>query len=127
MTNLMKGNLICPYIKNIPGFLKKMVMFLRNIKVFFENIKVFFAAWECVKTKPRPYEPKDSIVHVLTHPPVCKVCTYASGYTYGGISLHVYTHQATRIYVSSYTYVRMSLHVYMSLCQAPSYPVPGFD
>jgi len=20
MTNLMKGNLICPYIKNIPGF-----------------------------------------------------------------------------------------------------------
>ena len=52
---------------------------------------------------------------------------YASGYTYGGISLHVYTHQATRIYVSSYTYVRMSLHVYMSLCQAPSYPVPGFD
>ena len=40
-----------------------------------------------------------------------KVCTYASGYTYGGISLHVYTHQVTRIYVSSYTYVRMSLHV----------------
>ena len=59
-------------------------MFLRNITIFLENIKVFFAAWECVKTKPRPYEPKDSIVHVLTHPPVCKVCTYASGYTYGG-------------------------------------------
>ena len=56
-------------------------MFLRNITIFLENIKVFFAAWECVKTKPRPYEPKDSIVHVLTHPPVCKVCTYASGYT----------------------------------------------
>ena len=29
----------------------------------------------------------------------CKVCTYASGYTYGGISLHVYTHRATHIYV----------------------------
>ena len=40
-------------------------MFLRNITIFLENIKVFFAAWECVKTKPRPYEPKDSIVHVL--------------------------------------------------------------
>ena len=80
-------------------------MFLRNITIFLENIKVFFAAWECVKTKPRPYEPKDSIVHVLTHPPVCKVCTYASGYTYGGIRPHVY----------------------MSLCQALSYPVPGFD
>ena len=36
-------------------------MFLRNITIFLENIKVFFAAWECVKTKPRPYEPKDSI------------------------------------------------------------------
>ena len=67
------------------------------------------------------------IIHILTHPPVCKVCTYASDYTYGGIRPHVYTHQVTRIYVSSYTYVRMSLHVYMSLCQAPSYPVPGFD
>ena len=33
-------------------------MFLRNITIFLENIKVFFAAWECVKTKPRPYEPK---------------------------------------------------------------------
>ena len=31
-------------------------MFLRNITIFLENIKVFFAAWECVKTKPRPYE-----------------------------------------------------------------------
>ncbi len=116
-------------------------MFLRNIKVFFENIKVFFAAWECVKTKPCypivscrgevhspenslllclragepcPYERNDSIIHVLTHPPVCKVCTYASDYTYGGIRPHVYTHQVTRIYVSSYTYVRMSLHIYMS-------------
>ena len=42
-------------------------MFLRNITIFLENIKVFFAAWECVKTKPRPYEPNDSIIHVLTH------------------------------------------------------------
>ena len=38
---LGEGGSIFPYIKNIPGFLKKMVMFLRNIKVFFENIKVF--------------------------------------------------------------------------------------
>ena len=75
-------------------------MFLRNITIFLENIKVFFAAWECVKTKPRPYEPKDSIVHVLTHPPVCKVCTYASGYTYGGIRPHVYTYRTTRTYGS---------------------------
>ena len=75
---------------------KNYAIFLRNITIFLENIKVFFAAWECVKTKPRPYEPKDSIVHVLTHPPVCKVCTYASGYTYGGIRPHVYTYRTTR-------------------------------
>ena len=105
MTDLVGRGVICSYIKNMPSFLKKMVMFLRNITIFLENIKVFFAAWACVKTKPRPYEPKDSIVHVLTHPPVCKVCTYASGYTYGGISLHVYTHRATHIYASVYTYV----------------------
>ena len=43
-------------------------MFLRNITIFLENIKVFFAAWECVKTKPRPYEPNDSIIQVLTQP-----------------------------------------------------------
>lgn len=36
-----------------------------NYAIFLENIKVFFAAWECVKTKPRPYEPKDSIIHVF--------------------------------------------------------------
>ena len=32
---LGEGGSIFPYIKNIPGFLKKMVMFLRNLKVFF--------------------------------------------------------------------------------------------
>ena len=62
---LSEGDSIFPYIKNMPSFLKKMVMFLRNITIFLENIKVFFAAWECVKTKPRPYEPKDSIIHVF--------------------------------------------------------------
>ena len=46
-------------------FLRNIKVFFENIKVFFENIKVFFAAWECVKTKPRPYEPKDSIIHVF--------------------------------------------------------------
>ena len=79
---------------------------LRHTFIFLENIKVFFAAWECVKTKPRPYEPKDSIVHVLTHPPVCKCVrthrathTVASGHTYIRIELHVRTHEPARIYV----------------------------
>ena len=35
------------------------------------------------------------------------VCTrtYASSNTYGGIGLHIYTHQATRTYASAYTYI----------------------
>ena len=89
-------------------------MFLRNITIFLENIKVFFAAWECVKTKPRPYEPKDSIVHVLTHPPVCKVCTYASGYTYGGIRPHVYTYRTTRIELHVRTHEPARIYVIVS-------------
>ena len=112
-----------------------MVMFLRNITIFLENIKVFLqhgsvpklnrlipssavgarfarpktvyfvfsGRWTLPLRTKRQYYP-----HFEFN---CKVCTYASGYTYGGISLHVYTHQVTRIYVSSYTYVRMSLHV----------------
>ena len=148
---LSEGGSIFPYIKNMPGFLKKMVMFLRNLKVFFENIKVFLQHGSVPKLN-RPI-PSSAVGARFAHPKtVCfvssgrrtlplrtkrqhyphfefnyKVCTYASDYTYGGISLHVYTHQVTRIYVSSYTYVRMSLHVYMSLCQAPSYSVPGLD
>ena len=41
-------------------------------------------------------------------------------HTYGGISPRIYTRKPTRTYASGYTYVRISLHVYMSLCQAPS-------
>ena len=135
---------IFPYIKNIPSFLKKMVMFLRNITIFLENIKVFLqhgsvpklnrpipssavgAGFACPKTQSKLFsgEQTSPLRTKRQHYPHfefnCKVCTYASDYTYGGISLHVYTHQATRIYTSSYTYVRMNLHVYMSLCQAPS-------
>jgi len=39
---LGEGGSIFPYIKNIPGFLKKMVMFLRNITIFLENLSIFF-------------------------------------------------------------------------------------
>ena len=65
-------------------------MFLRNITIFLENIKVFFAAWECVKTKPRPYEPKDSIVHVLTHPPVCGSVVILGGLTFVNFPLCIH-------------------------------------
>ena len=37
--------------------------------------------------------------------PVCKVCTYVSVYTYGGISPHVRTHRPTRTYAWACTYI----------------------
>ena len=111
------------FSENTTSFLKKTLRFFLNTKVFLENIKVFFAAWECVKTKPgypivscrgRVRLPEDTKQTVFgranlapTHettalstfcPPVCKVCTYASVYTYGGISPHVRTHRPTRTY-----------------------------
>ena len=65
-------------MKNTPSFLKKMVKFKKNTPSFSENFKVFL------------------------YP---SACTYASGYTYGGIGLHVYTYRATRTYASAYTYI----------------------
>ena len=82
-------------MKNIPSFFKKVLMFFENIKVFFENIKVFLQHSVCA-------------VYFLMR-------AYASGYTYGGISLHIYTHRPIHIYVSGYTYVRISLHIYTHL------------
>ena len=128
------------FSENTTTFLKKTLRFFENIKVFLENIKVFFAAWECVKTKPgypivscrgRVRLPEDTKQTVFgranlapTHETTalstfcplfvkCVVCTYASVYTYGGISPHVRTHRPTRTYAWACTY--------MSLCQAPSY------
>ena len=46
-------------------------------------------------------------------PVLFNVCMYASVYTYGGISLHVRTHEPTRIYASAYTDVRISPHIYV--------------
>jgi hypothetical protein len=68
MTNLMKDNPICPYIKNIPGFFKKVVKFVKNFPIFLKDIKVF-----------------------LTHT-VAQACTYIC------VSPHVYMHRATRTY-----------------------------
>ena len=100
-------------VRMVPSSLhKKHTEFLKDGDVFKKHHHLFgkhqglFAAWECVKTKPRPYEPKDSIVHVLTYPPVCKSVyvrigphTVASGHTYIRIELHVRTHEPARIYV----------------------------
>ena len=63
------------------------------------------AGFTCPKTQSKPFsgEQTSPLRTKRQHYPHFefnyKVCTYASGYTYGGISLHVYTHQATHIYV----------------------------
>ena len=132
---LGEGGSIFPYIKNTKVFLENLPIFSENTKVFLKNTKVFLqqesvskrnrpipssavgAGFACPKTQSKLFsgEQTSPLRTKRQHYPHfefnCKVCTYASGYTYGGISLHVYTHQVTRIYVSSYTYVRMSLHV----------------
>ena len=54
ITDLIRGDATCPYMKNIPGLKKDFEVFkkdgsvsikdfevLKNIKVFLENIKVF--------------------------------------------------------------------------------------
>ena len=76
---------ICLYRKNIPSFLKKTLLCSKKTLKFFKNIKVFlqYAVWAAY----------------------FKVCTYASGYTYGGISLHIYMRKPTRTYASGHAYV----------------------
>ena len=128
---LSEGDSIFPYIKNIPGFLKKMVMFLRNITIFLENIKVFLQHGSVPKlnrpipssavgarsARPKtvcfvssgrrtlPLGTKRQHCPHFDTSPVCKVCTYASDYTYGGIRPHVYTYRATRTYAWACTYI----------------------
>lgn len=84
MTDLVRVRYICPY-KNTPSFLKKMPSFLKNIPSFLKNAKVFLhhsvcelPIFQCGRR------------HQVTR-------TYASGYTYIRISLHVRTHKPTYI------------------------------
>jgi|GEM_PF-863429 hypothetical protein len=133
---LGEGGSIFPYIKNTKVFLENLPIFSENTKVFSENTKVFLkntkvflqqesvskrnrpipssavgAGFACPKTQSKLFsgEQTSPLRTKRQHYPHFefnyKVCTYASGYTY----------------------IRISPHVYMSLCQALSYPVPGFD
>ena len=113
---------IFPYIKNTKVFLENLPIFSENTKVFLKNTKVFLqqesvskrnrpipssavgAGFACPKTQSKLFsgEQTSPLRTKRQHYPHFefnyKVCTYASGYTYGGISLHVYTHRATRTY-----------------------------
>ena len=111
------------FSENTKVFLKNTKVFLKNTKVFLKNTKVFLqqesvskrnrpipssavgAGFACPKTQSNLFsgEQTSPLRTKRQHYPHFefnyKVCTYASGYTYGGISLHVYTHRATHIYV----------------------------
>ena len=111
------------FLENLPIFSENTKVFLKNTKVFLKNTKVFLqqesvskrnrpipssavgAGFACPKTQSKLFSGKQTspLRTKRQHYPHFefnyKVCTYASGYTYGGISLHVYTHRATHIYV----------------------------
>ena len=111
------------FFENIKVFLENLPIFSENTKVFLKNTKVFLqqesvskrnrpipssavgAGFACPKTQSKLFsgEQTSPLRTKRQHYPHFefnyKVCTYASGYTYGGISLHVYTHRATHIYV----------------------------
>ena len=111
------------FLENLPIFSENTKVFLKNTKVFLKNTKVFLqqesvskrnrpipssavgAGFACPKTQSKLFsgEQTSPLRTKRQHYPHFefnyKVCTYASGYTYGGISLHVYTHRATHIYV----------------------------
>ena len=110
------------FLENLPIFSENTKVFLKNTKVFLKNTKVFLqqesvskrnrpippsavgAGFACPKTQSKLFsgEQTSPLRTKRQHYPHFefnyKVCTYASGYTYGGISLHVYTHRATHIY-----------------------------
>ncbi len=119
---LGEGGSIFPYIKNTKVFLENLPIFSENTKVFLQQESVskrnrpipssaVGAGFACPKTQSKLFsgEQTSPLRTKRQHYPHFefnyKVCTYASGYTY----------------------IRISPHVYMSLCQALSYPVPGFD
>ena len=113
---------IFPYIKNTKVFLENFPIFSENTKVFLKNTKVFLqqesvskrnrpipssavgAGFACPKTQSKLFsgEQTSPLRTKRQHYPHCefnyKVCTYASGYTYGGIRPHVYTYRTTRTY-----------------------------
>ena len=105
---LGEGGSIFPYIKNTKVFLKNTKVFLQQESVSKRNRPIpssaVGAGFACPKTQSKLFsgEQTSPLRTKRQHYPHFefnyKVCTYASGYTYGGISLHVYTHRATHIY-----------------------------
>ena len=119
---LGEGGSIFPYIKNTK-------VFLENLPIFSENTKVFLQQ-ESVSKRNRPI-PSSAVGAGFAYPKTqsklfsgeqtSPLRTKRQHYPHFEFNYKVCT------YASGYTYIRISPHVYMSLCQALSYPVPGFD
>ena len=89
ITDLIRGDATCPYMKNIPGLKKDFEVFKKDGSV---SIKDF----EVLKKHQGLFGKHQGLF-----------ATFSASC----IFFNVRTHQVSRIYVSSYTYVRMSLHV----------------
>ena len=121
-TGLVRGIFICPTWKRCRAFKKRWWSFEETHRTLSKTYPAFS------KTHRAFLKTSRSFCSTLCGMPVLfNVCMYASFNTYGGVSLHVRTHEPTRIYASTYADVRISPHIYMSLWQAPSYPVSGLD
>ena len=133
---LGEGGSIFPYIKNTKVFLENLPIFSENTKVFSENTKVFlkntkvFLQQESVSKRNRPIPPSavgagfacpKTQSKLFSGEQTSPLRTKRQHYPHFEFNYKVCT------YASGYTYIRISPHVYMSLCQALSYPVPGFD
>ena len=85
---------------------------MRGCPVIFNRLIIWMFWLKCKDEGKRRYDrPNEGMILLPPHENHAgifenlKMCTYASGYTYGGISLHVYTHRATRTYAWAYTYI----------------------
>ena len=108
-TGLVRGIFICPTWKRCRAFKKRWWSFEETHRTLSKTYPAFSkthrAFWK----------------HQGLFAALCVECLFffnvhvASVYTYGGISLHVRTHEPTRIYASAYADVRIRPHVYMSV------------
>ena len=114
-----------PFLKRLWGFFKTSRSFWKTSRSFLQHgsvsklnraipSSVVGAGFACPKTQNKPFSGEQTSPlrtkrqHYPHFDPLfvkCVVCTYASVYTYGGISPHVRTHRPTRTYAWACTYI----------------------
>ena len=123
------------FSENTTTFLKKTLRFYLKPQSLFCNMgsvsklnqaipsSVVGAGFACPKTQNKLFSGEQTSPlrtkrqHYPYFAPVCKVCTYASVYTYGGISPHVRTHRPTRTYAWACTYICHCVRLRHILCR----------